>query len=97
MVLFLRPVKSSWVQKDQLMDKPTVLPFNSLNSAEYQLPNGKLIKDGVTGYSIQATEKKFKVFNEKGDRIGIHNTLEDARQQAVNEYNKSIVKLKSKK
>lgn len=84
-------------QKDQLIEQPTVLPFNSLNTAETKLENGKLLKDGTTGYSIQNTSNKFKVFSDKGERIGIFNNLEDARQFAVNDYNKYITKKKALK
>lgn len=90
-------VRAYILQKDQIIDQPTILPFNSLNTAEVQLPNGKLFKDGNTGYSIQNTSNKYKVFNPKGERIGVFNDLESARQHAVNEYNKYITRVKSKK
>jgi len=85
------------IQRDQLIDQPTILPFNSLKTTEVQLPNGKLFKDGNTGYSIQNTSNKYKVFSPKGERIGVFNDLESARQHAVNEYNKHITIIKSKR
>lgn len=88
-------IRAYVIQRDQLVDQPTVLPFNSLNTAEVNLPNGKLLKDGTTGYSIQNTGKKFKVFDEKGERVGIHDTLEEARQNAVNLYNRHITNVKN--
>jgi len=90
-------IRAYVIQKDQLVEQPTVLPFNSLNTKEVQLENGKLLKDGVTGYSIQNTANKFKVFNQKGERIGIYNDLEEARQSAVVSYNKHIMNVKSGK
>jgi hypothetical protein len=88
-------IRAYVIQRDQLVDQPTVLPFNSLNTAEVNLPNGKLLKDGTTGYSIQNTGKKYKVFDEKGERVGIHDTLEEARQNAVNLYNRHITNVKN--
>ena len=88
-------VRAYILQKDQLIDKPTILPFNSLNTAEVQLPNGKLFKDDNTGYSIQNTSSKYKVFSPKGEKIGTFDDLESARQHAVNEYNKYITRIKT--
>jgi hypothetical protein len=88
-------VRAYVLQKDQMIQQPTVLPFNSMNTSEVKLENGRLLKDGTTGYSIQNVGNKFKTFNQKGERIGIFNNLEDARQFAVSDYNKYIAKKKS--
>lgn len=90
-------VRAYVMQKDQLVEQPTVLPFNNLDTKQIDLQNGKLLQDGTTGYSIQNAKGNFKVFNEKGLSIGIFGNLEDARQHAVNEYNKYITKKKAGK
>jgi hypothetical protein len=88
-------IRAYVMQKDQMIEQPTVLPFNSLNTKDVQLANGKLLKDGVTGYMIQNSKNKFRTFNDKGLQIGIFDNLEDARQMAVKDYNKSITKKKT--
>jgi hypothetical protein len=83
--------------KDHFIQQPTVLPFNSLNTSETPLANGKIFKDGVTGYEIHNRGNKFFIYNPRGEKFATYDTLEDARQRAVTDYNKTLMNFKPKK
>lgn len=90
-------LKTYFVSKDHMLRDTPPLPFSVLNTKQEQLGEGMFLRDKVTGYSIQAKGGKFKTFSDTNKLLGVFDTLQRAKDKAVEENLKQLPELKKRK
>jgi len=89
-------LKTYFVSKDHMLEEVPSLPFSVLNTKQEQLGEGMFLRDKVTGYSIQAKGGKFKTFSDNGRLLGVFDSLQRAKDKAVDEDLKKLPELKKR-